>query len=90
MIDHDTATVKELFSTSSQIRMEKLFSLLLKKKIDQPRQVAPTQLPQNIEFPPFCFPPKISKKFSPTDVLFEILVPLFVPPLKFQKNFPHL
>ena len=68
MINHDIATVKELLSTSSQIRMEKLFSLLIKKKIDQPRQAAPSQLPQNTEFSPFCFPTKISKKFSPTDM----------------------
>ena len=43
------------------------------------RQVPPTELPQNIESPPFCPPTKFQKKnsCSKIHVLFEILVPHF-------------
>ena len=49
MVNHDIATVREfMFCTWSQIR---LFLKLIKKKFEQPRQVLPTELPQNIESP---------------------------------------
>ena len=54
MVNDDIATVREfMFCTWSQIR---LFLKLIKKKFEQPRQVLPTELPQNIESPLFCPP----------------------------------
>ena len=39
------------------------------EKIDQPRQVPPTELAQKIEVPSFLFPPlKFQKKFPPTNM----------------------
>ena len=54
MVNDDIATVREfMFCTWSQIR---LFLKLIKKKFEQPRQVLPTELPQNIESPLFVSP----------------------------------
>ena len=52
MVNHNQATVTEfMLCTWPQIRMVRLFLQLI-EKIDQPRNVPPTELPQNIESSP--------------------------------------
>ena len=73
MVNHDLATVREfMFCTWSQIRIERLFLQLIKKKLTSVCKFSPTELPQNTESPPFVPPTKLSEKFPL--VLFKILV----------------
>ena len=52
MVNHNQATVTEfMLCTWPQIRMVRLFLQLI-EKMDQPRNVPPTELPQNIESSP--------------------------------------
>ena len=55
-VNYDIATASEfMFCTWPQIRMERLFLQLIKKKLTSFDKFPPTELPQNIEFPPsFC------------------------------------
>ena len=57
MVNHNQATVTEfMLCTWPQIRMVRLFLQLI-EKMDQPRNVPPTELPQNIESSPQSPPP---------------------------------
>ena len=60
MVNHNQATVTEfMLCTWPQIRMVRLFLQLI-EKMDQPQNVPPTELPQNIESspqPPTPHPP---------------------------------
>ena len=52
MVNHNQATVTEfMLCTWPQIRMVRLFLQLI-EKMDQPRNVPPPELPQNIESSP--------------------------------------
>ena len=64
MVNYEIATIREsMFCAWPQIRMEKLILQLIKKKNEQPWQVTPIELPQNIKFTPFCHPTKVSAIF---------------------------
>ena len=73
MVNYDIATVKEfMFCTWPQLRMERLFLQLIKKKLTSLDKCPPLNCHKTL-ISPFLFPPlKFQKKFSPTNQIFSV------------------
>ena len=79
MVNHDIATVREfIFCTWPQIRMEKLFLKLIKKKLINLDKFSPLNYHKNW-IPRFCPPLIFEKKSSPlTCIILHVLAELWI------------